>query len=185
MEGLGLSPEDLTSQRFGRLVVHKLVSHKPPMWECVCDCGNTVRTRANSLKMGTSQSCGCLAAQSAHARFAKRPFEYLYNMLCRRAKRLHRVVDFSYEQFLTFTSVVECHYCDDVVMWYPFSSQSSRPINLDRKNNDLGYLWGNVAVTCIRCNKGKGKYFSYEEWVEVGKVLRAFRERKLKRKVGV
>lgn len=33
--------------------------------------------------------------------------------------------------------------------------------------------------------KGKGKYFSHEEWIEVGKVLRAFREHELKLKAGV
>ena len=34
-------------------------------------------------------------------------------------------------------------------------------------------------------NKGKGKHFSYEEWVEVGKTLRKFRKQQLKLGAGV
>jgi hypothetical protein len=35
---------------------------------------------------------------------------------------------------------------------------------LDRKDNHLGYLPGNVAPCCGRCNAAKGSRYSYEEW---------------------
>jgi hypothetical protein len=47
-----------------------------------------------------------------------------------------------------------------------------------------GNLKRNKTNSC-GCNKGKGKHFSYEEWVEVGKTLRKFRKQQLKLGAGV
>lgn len=59
--------EDLTSRRFGRVIVLELnhIHTCPscttfPMWRCKCDCGNEVIVNASSLKKGLTQSCGCL-----------------------------------------------------------------------------------------------------------------------------
>ena len=62
----GLSARDLTGQRFGRLVAVKPMDSEYGyvMWECVCDCGNTVRVRSSSLTSGTTRSCGCLRASA-------------------------------------------------------------------------------------------------------------------------
>lgn len=54
--------QDLTGQRFGRLVVVKRLennSHNQARWLVKCDCGNTVSISASQLKNGT-KSCGCL-----------------------------------------------------------------------------------------------------------------------------
>ena len=58
--------EDLTGQRFGRLtVIERVEGRRSPsgqlhaMWLCKCDCGNEVKVSANSLKNGTTLSCGC------------------------------------------------------------------------------------------------------------------------------
>lgn len=54
--------EDLTGQRFGRLVAQELIigqdwnAHR---WKCVCDCGNIAFVRASNLKKGVTTSCGC------------------------------------------------------------------------------------------------------------------------------
>lgn len=53
---------DLTGQRFGRLTI---LSSAPSInrkthWNCVCECGQLITTRADSLIEGNTQSCGCL-----------------------------------------------------------------------------------------------------------------------------
>jgi hypothetical protein len=51
---------DLTGKRFGRLTVlslHKSGRHST--WSCICDCGKKVIVRADSLRNGHTQSCGC------------------------------------------------------------------------------------------------------------------------------
>jgi hypothetical protein len=54
---------DLIGKRFGRLVVLKFDGLKNgcrSMWKCICDCGDISIIDANSLKEGSSKSCGCL-----------------------------------------------------------------------------------------------------------------------------
>lgn len=55
---------DLTGQRFGRLVVLSIAGRskqRSVIWLCQCDCGNTHVASAPSLKGGKTQSCGCLS----------------------------------------------------------------------------------------------------------------------------
>src|SRR3990167_3331118 len=54
----------LHGSRFGKWVVlsgpHRYQSKAyPPAYECRCDCGVTKTVKGNSLRAGTSGSCGC------------------------------------------------------------------------------------------------------------------------------
>ena len=54
---------DLTGQRFGRLTALRSTAMRKKgsvVWECACDCGNTVFAAANKLTGNNVQSCGCL-----------------------------------------------------------------------------------------------------------------------------
>lgn len=57
---------DLTGRRFGRLVAKQLIfiEGKTAKWECLCDCGNTIKKMPYDLLRGLpeSKSCGCLRA---------------------------------------------------------------------------------------------------------------------------
>lgn len=60
-KGNGL--QDLSGERFGRLVAVKLSekrSGRKTFWDCLCDCGNKKTVRTDSLKDGSVRSCGCL-----------------------------------------------------------------------------------------------------------------------------
>lgn len=54
-------PINIVGQRFGRLIVKDYGGKGT--WKCLCDCGNQVTTRTNSLKGGLTQSCGCLSRE--------------------------------------------------------------------------------------------------------------------------
>lgn len=55
--------EDLTNQRFGKLVAKCRTDNMSGQtaWICECDCGNRKPIRAISLKLGMTISCGCLS----------------------------------------------------------------------------------------------------------------------------
>lgn len=64
-ENKGACFEDLTNQRFNRLVVIKFIPANEKTvrgynWLCRCDCGNLIKANASKLKMGLQKSCGCL-----------------------------------------------------------------------------------------------------------------------------
>ena len=55
--------EDLTGKRFGRLIVINRAGsnkHRASLWECICDCGNSITTTGNALRCGHTKSCGCI-----------------------------------------------------------------------------------------------------------------------------
>ena len=64
----GAKPEDLTGQRFGRLVAEYPTDRRNKkgsvFWHCRCDCGNTVEVTADNLLWGDYRSCGCLRAEN-------------------------------------------------------------------------------------------------------------------------
>ena len=54
---------DISGQRFGKLVALKEIGKTAKgqtIWLCRCDCGNECEKRADVLKSGNSQSCGCV-----------------------------------------------------------------------------------------------------------------------------
>lgn len=62
---------DLTSKRFGRLVVIERMKNSndgKAMWLCRCDCGNKTIVPTCNLNNGHSKSCGCMTAESASKR---------------------------------------------------------------------------------------------------------------------
>ena len=59
-----LRKTDITNQRFGHLTaIRPTADHDAAgsiVWECKCDCGNTVFYAVNRLTQGRTLSCGCL-----------------------------------------------------------------------------------------------------------------------------
>lgn len=55
--------EDQTRNVFGRLLVLKTATleSKRSAWLCLCSCGSVVVVKDTNLKLGKTQSCGCLA----------------------------------------------------------------------------------------------------------------------------
>ncbi len=106
-----------------------------------------------------------------------RPFESLYNHLKNsRARYAEIPVHLTYEEFLEFTNIRECHYCGDPVYWTEYNlNGKSCATNLDRKDNNLGYSKSNCVVCCLPCNRTKSNRFAYEEFVIMMRALRDYR----------
>ncbi len=138
-------------------------------WRVRCDCGNEFICLTQALKQSRCKKCN---NRGPRPWSRKRPYEWRYNASKNRAR--HPML-LTYEEFFNLTQIRECHYCGDVIHWgEPFGQKRLSGLNLDRKNNDLPYAKGNVVVSCKRCNYGKNKFFTYEEWKQLGNVIRSW-----------
>lgn len=115
-------------------------------------------------RSGYCRSCG-MKRKPSHQ---KRPFEARYNMLCSVARHRKLAIELTYEQYLTFTTELACHYCRREINWELLRS------NLDRKDNALGYSRENCVVCCKPCNYLKANKFSYEQMMRLSPILQQF-----------
>ena len=52
---------DLTGKRFGKLIaLSRRCKNNRSLWDCVCDCGNTITVQIAHLRNGHTRSCGCM-----------------------------------------------------------------------------------------------------------------------------
>lgn len=165
---------DLSGKRYGRLLVLQRGENNKqghPQWVCRCDCGASRTVSGCNLKTGNSESCGCLKSEAARSRRLLRPYEATYRSMVRNTPHSVRI---SYEDFLKFTLVTECHYCGAAIRWGQ-ESKDGLAYNLDRKDCSRGYRKGNIVVCCARCNWAKGDHFTYHEWMQIAAVIRTWK----------
>lgn len=58
-----------------------------------------------------------------------------------------------------FKTTKECEYC----------GVTGQKLQVDRKDPSKGYVMGNVALVCRKCNLTKSNTFTPEEWVDIVK----------------
>lgn len=173
-----LNFQNLKNKRFGRLkVISRLKNddYNQVVWKCKCDCGNICNIISRSLVHNRTKSCGCLHKE----RVRKEPYYHIYSSIKRRENYYEskdRKCTFSFNEFLEFIKITNCHYCGDEIKWWPHRAPkgNGHPYNLDRKNNEMGYTIENCVVCCPRCNKMKHN-LSYKEFYEFTKPIREYK----------
>jgi 5-methylcytosine-specific restriction endonuclease McrA len=144
-------------------------------YKCRCICGTVKNVFATSLLSGRSKSCGCLKLNR------KKPYESLYNAVKRRVLRIQKEFKLTFEEFIEFTKIDECHYCGEPIKWAKHSiNVDGVGSNLDRKNNSQGYSKKNCVVCCGGCNRTKGDRFTYEEFMLLSPIIRQIKNTRLK-----
>lgn len=163
-------PYDLIGQRFGRLVVlsvirgsgayngKKLVHRK---YVCLCDCGKETIGKAHNLRNGDKKSCGCLN-EEYKAKFAAKMkpvvIDYYGKAFCSykiqaRARKLE--FDIPREEFNKIVTM-RCVYCNAAPSNFSAVKDGRTFINgIDRIDNRLGYVRGNIVPCCFNCNWAK------------------------------
>lgn len=98
---------DLAGKVFGRLTVENSYEwhtfpngQRKARWDCVCECGNSVKVLVTCLQTGSTQSCGCLHKERTSEankkwEFSRKTYEAYHNMVSRCYSPKHR----SYENF--------------------------------------------------------------------------------------
>jgi len=105
----------------------------------------------------------CKVCQKAKDKLPKNRISRVVSKL----KRFGIAWELTVEQFVELTSK-PCDYCEGKV------SDTGR--SLDRIDNNVGYIMGNVVPCCGTCNEIKGQTFTYFEMKMLGRVVKQIRE---------
>lgn len=162
-EIMSLKLINLIGKRFGRWIVLSLGKRKSDRgksyWLCKCDCGNVKEVSGASLRNNTSVSCGCYAREIQGIRKPDNIsfFKNLYGDYKSRSRR--KGLDFKII-FTDFLKMIQskCTYCDSE----PNNQMKSEPRyshvkynGIDRIDNSIGYIYGNIVTCCKDCNYAK------------------------------
>lgn len=176
---------DVTGQKFGRLTAVSYQgwngAHKT-LWLFRCECGQEVVRRLATVRQGGIQSCGCLRREGGYvAHNRKEVGESAFNSLYSGYRRAagYRGHDFalSKEEFRELTKS-SCYYCGAQPGQVKKATSGGGSngdyvyTGVDRVDNDIGYVAGNVVPCCAVCNRAKhvlaqGEFISW-----VGRVYR-------------
>lgn len=140
--------EDLTGQRFGRLVVigRDDRGSRKTYFSCKCDCGNVKSVRADSLKAGLIRSCGCmkkeqdrtnLAANHSHKMSGTRLYEIWQGI----KKRCYNPHDVRYNRYGGRGIRVCDEWREDFSAFHEWAMKSGydETLTIDRIDNDRDY----------------------------------------------
>lgn len=149
--------------RYGKLLVvsRALVKNRKAYWTCKCDCGNIHIVRADRLRSGMADNCGC---ESYNKRLDSRglkqndsAFNNYMSTYVSNSKRKNIEFLLTKKQFKELTSS-PCHYCGNPPSKY-YIKRSGRGEYLcngiDRIDSTKGYTYENSLPCCQDCNYTK------------------------------
>lgn len=153
---------ELTGTVFGKLTVIEsaITSQKGRWWRCQCACGNEVIAKASILNAGKRRSCGCASLTWFRGQILPD------NLALWRKTIIHYKTN-AKKRYVTWELVEpvaisllkgDCHYCNAIPSNPISSSRGDRTIlvsGIDRVDNKLGYVVGNVVSCCKNCNLAK------------------------------
>jgi hypothetical protein len=174
---------DLAGQRFGRLVVVKMVDAKTKhgrpnsqsTWLCKCDCGGSRVAVATILVHGKAPSCGCMKREASVRLWERRRANILshdlkgssntkhwppeYRAWINIKQRCYNLQHAAYKNYGGRGIEVCVHWRKDYKQFLADVGPKSSPeLSIDRKDNELGY-------SCPRClpPNGNCKWSTREE----------------------
>lgn len=157
--------EDLTGQRYGRLLVTECVGQlgtgRAYYYKCICDCGNVVeKVRADALKQEKTISCKC------YSRTLKRKYTKPEYNIGNTSHGMNRTKEHQawkhiktrcfnkncedYKDYGERGITMEESWIDSFEEFYKEVGSCPLPhteYSIHRKNNDKGYIKGNVEWT--------------------------------------
>lgn len=138
---------DLTGKVFGRLTVLERASHsgRQVKWHCKCACGGSTISFQFSLVAGKAQSCGCIAAEKARARWADGGTEEMRKRASEVANATHRLS--KHPAYVSYTDMRQ-RCLNEKHKWYP--AYGGRGIAIDPRWSTFENFWADMGGTWFK-----------------------------------
>jgi hypothetical protein len=174
------SIKNILGQKFGKLTVVRFLETKrrndnpksyfTAYWLCKCDCGNSIELSLGTLTSGNTQSCGCMWREKMVLPRGQGSFLVIYRRYKSQAQTRGHVFEIPLEEFRDITAQ-GCFYCGASPNNSGGSNQNFGKYTyngIDRVDNTIGYVEGNIVPCCRRCNRAKDVYTlpDFYNWVE-------------------
>lgn len=180
--------DDLTGQRFGRLIVmeRSATIGKKTMWKCRCDCGNIIKVDGYNLRKRITQSCGCLSNDmksiraTTHGLSNKRLYGVWQNIINRCTNPKSQEYRYYGERGITICD----EWRNDFKVFYDWAMANGYDetapkgqCTIDRIDNNKGYFpdnchWISTKMNCRNTRKNRivefnGEKHTLSEWSEI------------------
>lgn len=165
--------KDLTNKKFNRFTCLKPAGKTRArliIWECICDCGKIKHISSDKLRKGSTKSCGCLKNENLKnngGRNSKRwkGYEDLSLSVFSRLKGGAKLRGHSFELSMEYLwklfekQKMKCALSNQRIYMPVHSRPNDNRLDkkdfmasLDRVDNNLGYIEGNVRWVCKELN---------------------------------
>lgn len=167
--------KDITGNIYGRLTAVKFLrmegKGRSSIYECLCQCGNVTEVHRASLVRGFTSSCGCYNRDKQLSAHGVASFNNYLRGYKNSATKRGYIFELTEEQFkgVIAKDCVACGASPKVIS-RKTKKYSATPIlanGVDRIDNNLGYIVGNVQPMCGPCNKAKSSmgYEAFKTWM--------------------
>ena len=162
--------EDISGRKHGKLTIIGR-DEKSNLWIAKCDCGSPLIKRPySSLKTGKHKSCG-----SHNCRFLRRdPVEVCVNAYFHNLKKSAKNRDYILEVDKSVVAEYifnNCFYCDSPPILTSYGkSRNIKNNTIDRIDNNIGYVVGNLRTLCEICNDFKNDLSEFDFFEKIIKI---------------
>lgn len=111
----------------------------------------------------------------------KPPFTTVYNKLKYQSERRCLEMKLSYVDYVNLINEGICHYCGDKLIINPHRNKQGLGFTgyqLDRVDNNKGYINGNCVPCCFSCNNIKSNKFTYEEFIIIAEAIKKVKQKR-------
>ena len=152
--------KDFTGQRFGLLTVMRQAGRTKynTVWECQCDCGNTVmrerRILVKSSKRKFPINCGCLYARNQKHNMTGSPTYISWKSMKQRCLNPNQ----NSFPYYGGRGITICDRWDDFLNFYEDMGERPEGTSIDRIDSDKGYYKENCKWSTIEEQNRNRRY---------------------------
>ncbi len=160
------------NKKFGKLTATNKLKREGVTTKrlCICDCGKETWIPTSRLTTGHTKSCGCFQVEFRKLPLGEAIKNTIFDDYKTGARKRGLLWDIPREEFDVLIKN-NCYFCGIP----PSTTRIARRMNgdltyngIDRLDNNLGYIKGNIVSCCKLCNRAKSNMSleSFLEWID-------------------